>query len=122
MANIREVSTASFPSSTNSRRDSDPDTELQSHIDLAVEENISHGMSPEEARRRALIRFGGVQKAKEQQRDAAMPSAPSATIASSLSSPCLSLPSASAQTSLSSVSSTPSCYAHYRSVIQSGWC
>ncbi len=51
-------------------RDSDLDAELQSHIDLAVEENISKGMSPEEARRRALIRIGGVQQAKEHQREA----------------------------------------------------
>ncbi len=52
------------------QRDSDLDAELQSHIDLAIEENISHGMSPEEARRRALIRFGGIQQAKEHQREA----------------------------------------------------
>ena len=51
-------------------RDSDFDAEVQSHIDLAVEENISHGMPPDEARRRALVRFGGVQQAKEQQRGA----------------------------------------------------
>ena len=30
--------------------DSDLDAELQSHLDLAIDENISHGMSPEEAR------------------------------------------------------------------------
>jgi predicted permease len=52
------------------QRDADLEAELQSHIDLAVDENISHGMSPEEARRRALVRFGGVQQAREQQRDA----------------------------------------------------
>src|SRR5271170_319775 len=52
------------------QRDSDLDAELQSHIDLAIEENISHGMPPDEARRRALVRFGGIQRAKEQQREA----------------------------------------------------
>ena len=52
------------------QRDSDLDAEMQSHIELAVEENIRQGMSPEEARRRALVRFGGVQQAKEQQREA----------------------------------------------------
>jgi predicted permease len=52
------------------QRDSDLDAELQSHIELAVEENIGHGMSLEEARRRALVQFGGVQQAKEQQREA----------------------------------------------------
>jgi predicted permease len=51
-------------------RDADLEAELQSHIDLAVEENLGRGMSPEEARRRALVRFGGVQQAKEQQRQA----------------------------------------------------
>src|ERR1700760_3251372 len=52
------------------QRDSDLDAELQSHIELAVEENIRKGMSPEEARRRALVRMGGVQQAREQQREA----------------------------------------------------
>ncbi len=52
------------------QRDSDLDAELQSHIDLAVEENINKGMPPEEARRRALVRFGGVQQARERQRQA----------------------------------------------------
>jgi predicted permease len=52
------------------QRDSDLDAELQSHIDLATEENLRNGMSPEEARRRALVRIGGVQQAKEQQREA----------------------------------------------------
>ena len=52
------------------QRDSDLDAELQSHIDLATEENIRNGMQPEEARRRALVRIGGVQQAKEQQREA----------------------------------------------------
>jgi predicted permease len=70
MVNIREVFNRILSFFKKQQRDSDLDAELQSHIDLAVEENISHGMSPEEARRRAVIRFGGVQQAKEQQRDA----------------------------------------------------
>lgn len=52
------------------QRDADLDAEVTAHLDLAVEENIRHGMSPEEARRRALIQFGGVAQAKEQQREA----------------------------------------------------
>src|ERR1700752_221783 len=36
---------------------------------MAVEENIERGMSPEEARRQALVRFGGVQQAREQHRE-----------------------------------------------------
>src|SRR5258707_3938785 len=70
MATIREAFNRVLSFFHKQQRDSDLDAELQSHIDLAIEENISHGMSPEEARRRALIRFGGVQQAKEHQREA----------------------------------------------------
>jgi predicted permease len=45
------------------------DAELESHIELHVEENISRGMTPEEARRQALIALGGVQAAREAYRD-----------------------------------------------------
>ncbi len=52
------------------QRDSELDAEVAEHLELAVEENIRHGMTAEEARRQALIRFGGVVQAKEQQREA----------------------------------------------------
>ncbi len=52
------------------QRDSDLDAEMQSHLDLAIEENMRNGMPHDEARRRALVRLGGVQQAKEQQRSA----------------------------------------------------
>jgi predicted permease len=52
------------------QQDSDLDAELATHVELAVEENIRRGMSDPDARRRALIRFGGVQQAKERQREA----------------------------------------------------
>ena len=50
--------------------DTDLDAEMSAHLDLAIEENIQRGMSPEEARRQALIRFGGAEQAKEIHRDA----------------------------------------------------
>lgn len=50
--------------------DRELDAELASHFELAVDENIARGMTPDEARRQALIRFGGVQQAREQQREA----------------------------------------------------
>src|SRR5258708_14016347 len=34
------------------------DTELQTHIDFRIEDNLAAGMSAEEARREALLRFG----------------------------------------------------------------
>jgi predicted permease len=51
-------------------RDTDLDQELASHLDFAIEENLRLGLSPEEARRQALIRIGGVEQSREQQRAA----------------------------------------------------
>lgn len=50
--------------------DRDLDAEMSSHLEMAVEENVRSGMTPEEARRRALVRFGGIQQAREEQRAA----------------------------------------------------
>jgi predicted permease len=49
--------------------DRELEEEVATHIAMATEENIRSGMSPEEARRRALVRFGGVEQAKERQRE-----------------------------------------------------
>jgi len=48
--------------------DADLDAEMRSHLEMAVEENVRRGMTPEEARRQAMVRFGGVQQAREKQR------------------------------------------------------
>src|SRR5271165_5831073 len=45
------------------------DQEIASHLEMAVEENIARGLPPEEARRQALARFGGVQQARETHRE-----------------------------------------------------
>ena len=50
--------------------DQDLDAEIASHLGLAIEENMRRGMSVEEARRQALIRFGGIEQAKERHREA----------------------------------------------------
>jgi len=50
--------------------DADLEAEIAAHIDLAVEENIQRGLTPLEARRQALVRFGAVDTAKLQQREA----------------------------------------------------
>ena len=49
--------------------DSDLDAEIAAHLELAIEENLRRGMPPEEARRQALVRFGGVEQAKEKHRE-----------------------------------------------------
>ena len=50
--------------------DRDLEIEMSAHLELAIEENLRRGLSPAEARRQALLRFGGSQQAKEQHREA----------------------------------------------------
>jgi predicted permease len=49
--------------------DRDVKDEMASHLEMAIEENLKRGMSAEEARRQALVRFGGVQQAIERHRE-----------------------------------------------------
>lgn len=48
----------------------DLEEELHLHIDLQTEENIRAGISPEEARRRAMVQFGGMEGHKDASRRA----------------------------------------------------
>src|ERR1022692_1835154 len=50
--------------------DRDLDAEMASHLAFAIEENLRRGLSPQEASRQALVRFGGVAQATEQHREA----------------------------------------------------
>ena len=45
------------------------DSELRFHIEELTEANLAAGMSPEEARRRAMLEFGGPEQIKEELRD-----------------------------------------------------
>jgi putative ABC transport system permease protein len=51
-------------------QDRDLNAEMSAHLELAVEENLQRGLSPAEARRQALLRFGGPQQAREEHREA----------------------------------------------------
>lgn len=51
------------------QRDQELNEEMASHLEMAVEENMQRRMSAEEARRQALLRFGGVQQALERHRE-----------------------------------------------------
>ena len=44
------------------------DDDIREHIDLETQENIDRGMSPEEARRQALLKFGNVSLVREDTR------------------------------------------------------
>ena len=53
-----------------SELDNDFNQELESHIDLLTAENEKSGMAPQEARRVAILRIGGRETLREQNRDA----------------------------------------------------
>jgi predicted permease len=41
------------------------DDELRDHIEREIQENLARGMTPDEARRRAMVRFGNLSRAKD---------------------------------------------------------
>src|SRR5687767_32877 len=47
----------------------DLSAEIESHLQLHIDDNIRAGMSPQEARRRAVLALGGVERTKEEYRD-----------------------------------------------------
>src|SRR3954470_4545938 len=51
------------------RFDEEFDAEVAAHLDLLTEDQIRRGVSPAEARRSAILRFGGPMQIKEQQHD-----------------------------------------------------
>jgi len=52
------------------RKDQDLDAEVRSFSDLLAQEKIRIGMTPQKARREAILELGGVEQVKEQVRDA----------------------------------------------------
>src|ERR1043166_945006 len=51
------------------RKDRELDEEIESHLQLHIEDNVRLGMAPEEARRQATIQLGGIEAMKESYRD-----------------------------------------------------
>lgn len=56
-----------------SRVDHETDAELKAHIEMRTEDNLAAGMSPEEARRDAVLRFGNATVMRERANDADTP-------------------------------------------------
>jgi putative ABC transport system permease protein len=52
-----------------SRKDRELQDELESHIQMHMEDNLRSGMTPKEARRQAMIRLGGIESTKEAYRE-----------------------------------------------------
>jgi predicted permease len=52
------------------RAETEMENELRFHLEMETEKNLREGMGPEEARRQAVLAFGGVERVKEEVRDA----------------------------------------------------
>ncbi|HEY7369077.1 MAG TPA: permease prefix domain 1-containing protein, partial [Thermoanaerobaculia bacterium] len=55
---------------TRRRREAEVDEELAFHIEMEAADGARQGLTPEAARTEALRRFGGVDRAKEEWREA----------------------------------------------------
>jgi hypothetical protein len=51
------------------RGEDDLSDELASHLQLHIDDNLRAGMTPDEARRQAVLKLGGVEPVKEHVRD-----------------------------------------------------
>lgn len=51
------------------RKDQDLEDEIESHLQMHIDDNVRSGMPPEEARRQAILRMGGMESTKEACRD-----------------------------------------------------
>ncbi|MFZ0962591.1 MAG: ABC transporter permease [Terriglobia bacterium] len=51
------------------RRDRELAAEIEGHLQMHIDDNLRAGMTPEEARRQALIKLGGVEQTRENYRD-----------------------------------------------------
>ena len=54
---------------TGRRRDAEFDLEMAAHLEMLADEQLRRGVPPGEARRLAIVSFGGPVQVKEQQRD-----------------------------------------------------
>jgi len=53
------------------RREREWNEEFESNLQMHIDDNLRAGMSPEQARREALLKFGGIESTKESMRDRA---------------------------------------------------
>jgi predicted permease len=51
------------------RREAELKAEIESHLAMQADDNVRAGMSPQQARRAAVLKFGGVESAKESYRE-----------------------------------------------------
>src|ERR1700758_2107651 len=70
MKSLRRLLTRLFNSATSARpaQEERLGEEIEEHIALQTEENLGAGLSPIEARRQAMLKFGGVEAMKQDYR------------------------------------------------------
>src|SRR2546423_6082347 len=51
------------------RKDRELDDEIESHLQMHIDDNLRSGMTDDEARRQAMIKLGGIESTKEAYRD-----------------------------------------------------
>ncbi|HEX7729108.1 MAG TPA: ABC transporter permease [Terracidiphilus sp.] len=68
MSTVRQFSRKALAFFRKRSLDVELEAELEAHLALAIDDYTERGYSPEEARRAALIHFGGIQQAREKQR------------------------------------------------------
>src|SRR5690348_17853440 len=69
MAKLRALLKRLISYSHRNQHDAELAAELESHLQFHIEDNLRAGMSPEEARRQALIKIGGLDQTKESVRN-----------------------------------------------------
>ena len=65
---LRRVKSGLLALTRKQRMDQDLEAEIQAHLELAERDALARGLSPEEARRAARVRFGGIEMIKEEHR------------------------------------------------------
>jgi len=68
-ARIRALVSRTYTWLSPRRADQDFEHELESHLDMLAQENVQRGMAPEEAKRAARMRLGGLTQLKETNRE-----------------------------------------------------
>ena len=68
IARIRQSAERFLALFRSSAFDRDLDAEIATHLEFAIEENLQRGLSPAEARREAMVQFGGPQQSRERHR------------------------------------------------------
>lgn len=69
MKRLRRVWKRLMGTVAGSRRERELADEIETHLQMQTEDNLKLGMSPQEARRAAVLKFGGIESTKESYRD-----------------------------------------------------